>query len=83
MSDTVPARLITDKAREHAAKASDALDEVDAYSHTSMSLDAAKAHIAHCVELLGLVAPDTLALPVTAHDWPAPQPDMAQIEVTQ
>ena len=82
MSDTVPARLITDKAREHAAKASAALDEVDAYSHTSKSLDAAKAHIAHCVELLAMVAPQPYMLPVTPHDWPAP-PDMAQIEVTQ
>ena len=83
MSDTVPALKIATKALIHARAAEVALKEVSTYSHTNREFDAAKLAVTRCIELLDLIAPETLALPVTAHDWPAPQPDMAQIELTQ
>lgn len=66
MADTVPALKITAKALSHARAAEAALADVSAYSHTTRELDAAKASLTRCIELLDLIAPEAMALPVEA-----------------
>lgn len=57
MTDTVPVLKIAAKALSHARAAEAALAEVSVYSHTTREMDAAKASLTRCVELLDLIAP--------------------------